>query len=200
MDAATAGDHWSRCRHLLRWRLPLPRSGIRFGSSRLEWICNDHAGFCIRDGGRQVLKSAERSGSDSNSGYGAGYNATQWGPSRCWCPTTACTRRGGWSIYWPSLCSGRGGSHGLSDICKARIVQQRWGGGVLALDCRGYRTPSLRGIPLASQYRNASLSRRKLRIPQRPTLLLILTISKTSNILYDWSCNRVSALGWHNPI
>jgi len=81
----------------------------------------------------------------------------------------------------------------LSDICNARIVQQRLGGGVLTLDCRGYGTPSLRGIPLASRHGNASLSRWKLRIPRRPTLLLILTISKTSNISYDRSRVRMRA-------
>jgi len=80
-------------------------------------------------------------------------------------------------------CSSRdGGSHLLSDICKARIVQWRWRGGVLTLHWRGYRTPSLRGIPLASQHGNVARSRGKLRIPRRTTLLLILTICKTSNV------------------
>jgi len=88
----------------------------------------------------------------------------------------------------------------LSDICNARIVQPRSGGGVLTMNCRGYGTPSLRGIPLASRYGNASHSRRKLRIPRRPTLLLIPTISKTSNIPYDQSRVTVSAFGRHSPI
>jgi len=187
MNAATAGDHWLRCRHRLRLQIPLPLSLIRFGSSRSQWICNDRAGVWIRDGGRQVFKTAERSGSESNAGCGAGYNNTRWvslySSAGSWCVTSACTWCGGWNNYWPSLCSGRGGSHTLSDICNARIVQPRWGGGVLTVDCRGYGTPSLRGIPLASWYGNASLSRRKMRIPRRRTLLLILTISKTSNIL-----------------
>jgi len=200
MDAATAGDHWSRCRLRLRFQLPLPLSLNLLSSLRSEWICNHRAGFCIRDGGRQVFKTSERSGSDNNAGCGAGYNATCWGSSGCWCATTACTQRGGWSICWPSLCRGRGRIHALIDICNARIVQGRWGGGVLILDCRGYGTLSLRGIPLANLYRNASPGRRKLRIPRRPTLLLILTISKTSNISYDWSRVRVRALGMHSSI
>jgi hypothetical protein len=37
------------------------------------------------------------------------------------------------------------------------------------LDCRAYGTPSLRGIPLASRYINASARRQKLRIPSMPT-------------------------------
>jgi len=191
MNAATAGDHWSRCRHRLCLQLPLPLSLIHFCSLCLQWISNDRAGFWIRDGGRQVFKTIERSGSSSNAGCGAGYNATRWvclwGSAGCWCVTTACTWRGGWSNYWPTLCSGRG------DICNARIVQQRWRGGVLTLNCRGYRTPSLWGIPLASRYGHASLSRGMLRIPRRPTLLVILTISKTLNISYDWRCHRVCA-------
>jgi len=200
MDAATAGDHWSRGRHRLRLQLALPLSRNLFGSSRSEWIRNDRAGFWIRDEGRQCFKTAERSGSDSNAGFGAGYNAMPWGSSGCRCATTACTWRGGWSIYWPSLWSGWGGTHALSDICNARIVQWRWAGGVLTLDCRGYGTPSLRGIPPASLYGNASLSRRKLTIPQRPTVLLILTISKSLNFSYDRSRVRVWALGRHSPI
>jgi hypothetical protein len=68
------------------------------------------------------------------------------------------------------------------------------------LDCRGYGTPSLGGIPLASQYRNASLSRGKLRISRRPTLVLILTIRKTSNISYNQRRDRVWASGMHHPI
>jgi len=77
MDAVTAGDHRLRCRHRLHLQLPLPLSLILFSSSQSEWICNDRAGFWIRDGGRQVLKTSERSGSDNNAGCGAGYNATR---------------------------------------------------------------------------------------------------------------------------
>jgi len=68
------------------------------------------------------------------------------------------------------------------------------------MDCRGYATPSLGGIPLASWYQNASLSRGKFRIPRRPTLLLILTISKTWNISYDRRRDWVGALGRNHPI
>jgi len=195
MDAVTAGDHWSRCRHRLRLQLPLPLSLIPRCSSRSQWICNDRAGFWIRDEGRQVFKTTERSGSASYAGCRAGFNATRWfclwGSTGCWCVTTACTQRGGWSNYWPLLCSRQG------DICTTRIVQRRLGGDVLTLDCRGYGTPSLRGIPLASWYGNASNSRGKLRMPRRPTLLLILT---TSNISYDWWRDRVRALGRYHPI
>jgi hypothetical protein len=66
------------------------------------------------------------------------------------------------------------------------------------MDCRGYGTLSLRGIPLARRYGNASLSRGKLRIPRRPTLLLILTIRKPSNISYDRRRDTVRALGMHH--
>jgi hypothetical protein len=58
----------------------------------------------------------------------------------------------------------------------------------------------LRGIPLACRYGKASLSRGKLRIPRRPTLVLILMISKTANIWYDQRGDRVRALGRHHPI
>jgi len=68
------------------------------------------------------------------------------------------------------------------------------------VDCRGYRTPTLSGIPLTSRYGYASLSGGKLSIPTRTKLLLILTISKTSNISYDRRCDRVRALGRHHPI
>jgi len=101
--------------------------------------------------------------------------------------------------YWQLLCSGCGGCHSLGDMCNTRIVQQKWRGGILTLDCRGYGTPNLRGIPLASLYRNASLSKGMLTIPARPTLMLILMISKTWNISYDWSRGRVRALGRHSP-
>jgi len=204
MNAATSADHWSRWRHRLRLQLPLPLSLIPFCSSRSQRICNDRMGFWIRDGGRQVFKTAESCGSSSNAGCGAGYDATPCvcvcGSAGCWCVTSACTWCGGWSNYWPSLCSGRGGSHALSDICNTTILQLRWRGGVLTLDCRSYGTPSLRGIPLASRYGNASLSRGKLSIPRRPPHLLILMIRKTLNISYDRRHDRVSALGRHHPI
>jgi len=204
MDDATAGDHWSRCRHHLRLQLLLPLFLSSCCCSRSQWICNARAGFWIRDGGRQVFKTAERSESASNAGCGAGYNAMRcvWlcDSAGSWCVTTACIWRGGWSNYWPSLCTAQGGSHVLCNICNARIVQRRWGGGVLTLDFRGYGMSSLRGIPLTSRYGNASLSWGKLRIPRRYMLLLILRISKTSNISYDWRRERVWALGRHHPI
>jgi len=204
IDAATAGVHWSRCRHCMRLQLPLPLSLIRFCSSCLQWICNYREGFWIRDEGRQVFKTAGRSGSASNAKCMAGYNTTRWIcrwlSSRCWCITTACTRRGGWTIYWRLQCSWSGGSHALSDIDNARIFQLRWGRGFLTLDCRRYGTPSLRGIAIASRYGNASLSRGQLRMSRGPTLLLILTISKSSNIVYDWRFFRVRAVGRHSPI
>jgi len=68
MDAATAADHRSRCRHRMRLQFPLPVFLIPFCSLRLRLIGNDRAGFWIRDGGRQVFKTAERSGSASNAG------------------------------------------------------------------------------------------------------------------------------------
>jgi hypothetical protein len=68
------------------------------------------------------------------------------------------------------------------------------------MDCRGFGITSLRGIPRASRYGNSSLSSRKLRIPRRPTLLLILMISKASNISYDWSHVKVRGLERHSPI
>jgi len=146
MNTVTSSDHWSRCRHCPQLQLSLPLSLIRFCSSRWQWICNDHAGLWIRDGGKQVLKTAEMSGSASNAGYGAGYDAIRWfclcDLAGCWCVTTVCTRRGGWSNYSPSLFSPQGGSHAFSDIGNTRIFQRRWGCGVLSLDCRCYGTPS----------------------------------------------------------
>ena len=170
----------------------------------MQWICNDHMGFWIRDRGRQVVKTAGRNRSASNARCGAGYNATRcvclYRSAGSWFVLTGCIRRSGWSNYWPSLCSKLGGSNALSDICNARIVQRRRGGGVLTLDCRGHGTPSLRGIPLASRYGNASLNRRKLRITWRPTLMLILMIGNNSNLSYDRSRVRVRALARHIPI
>jgi len=204
MDAATAADHWSRCRHRLRLQLPLPLSLIRFCSTRLQWICHDCTAFWIRDGGREVFKMPERSGSASNAGCRAAYNVMcwvcLWGSSRCCCATTACTQHSGWSIYWQSLCSRWGGSYALSGIWNTRIVYQRWGGGVWVLDSWVYETPSLREITLTSQCGNTSHSSGKLRITLRPTLLLFVTICKTSNIWYNRSCARVTAVGRYDPI
>jgi len=156
--------------------------------SRSQWICNDRVGCWIRDGGRQVFKTAERSGSASNSRCGAGYNTMhwvcRWGCAGCWCVMTVCTRRVGWSNYRPSPCSRRG------DICNAGIVQPRWGGGVLTLDCRGYGNPSLSGIPLASQYENASLSRGNLRIPVTATR----DCGRVTAILYSRLATRLRSL------
>ena len=70
----------------------------------------------------------------------------------------------------------------------------------MTFDCRGHGTPSLRGIPLASWYGKASFRWVKLTIPRRPTLLLILIISKTSNISYGQRRHGVRALGRHHPI
>jgi len=155
MDAATAGDEWSRCRHHLWLQLLLPLSLIPFYSLCLRWIWNDRAAFSIIDGGRQVFETAERSGSAANGGCEAGYNATHWvclwGYFWCWCPMTASTQGGGGSSYWPSLYSGCGESYTLSDICNKTINQRRWGRGVLNLICRGDGTASLRAIPLAGQ-------------------------------------------------
>jgi hypothetical protein len=58
----------------------------------------------------------------------------------------------------------------------------------------GYGTPTSSGIPVASRCGDRSRSRGKLRIPQRPMVLLILNNS------YDQSCGRVRALGRHCPI
>jgi len=77
-------------------------------------------------------------------------------------------------------------------MSNARNIQQWWGVVDVALDCRRYGTPSLRGIPLASQYWSTSLSWGKLRTPQRPTLGLILTIDKTVIVARD--PGRVTAI------
>jgi len=78
MDAAAAGDHWSRCRHSLRLDLPPPLSQILFGSSHSQWLCKDPARFWIRDGGRQASKTAQGSGSDTSAGCRVGYNVIGW--------------------------------------------------------------------------------------------------------------------------
>jgi hypothetical protein len=65
------------------------------------------------------------------------------------------------------------------------------------LDWRGYGTPSLRGIPLASWHGNASLSRGKLRNPHRPTISLILMISMPLNISYNQTRDSVRDLARH---
>jgi len=182
MDAATARDHRSRCSQHLQLQLPQPLYMIHFCSSCSQLIWNDHVSFWIGDGGRQVCRTAERSGIASDAGCGVGYDTTcsqcHCCSAGCWCASTACTRHGGWSRYWQSLCSGHGsGSYMLSDICNVRIVQRRCEGGVLTLECRGYETPCLRGIPLTSRYGNATVNCGKSRIHQMPTLLLMLTIS-----------------------
>jgi len=198
MDAVTAGDHWLRSRHCLWLQLPLPLSLMPVCSSHSQWICKGCAGFWSRDGGRLAFKTTEWSGSASNARGEARYNATHWvclwGFSGCWCATTACTQYGSWCNHWLSLCRRQDGSHGLSVISHARIVQSRWRGEVLTWECTGYRTPSLRGITLASQCDNASLSRVKLSIPWRPTLLLFLNNS------YYPSRASVKAFGRHCPI
>jgi len=186
MDAANAGDHWSRCWRRPQLHLVMPLSLIHLCRLRSQWICNDRTGFWIRDGGTLVFKTAGRSGSASNAGCRVTFNATcwvcLWSSSVCWSATNACIRRGGWSIYWLPQCSICGGSHVLSNIRNVRTVQRRWGGGVLTLDCRAYETPSLRGIPITSRYGITSLSRGKWISPWRPTFLLIVTIRKTSNM------------------
>jgi hypothetical protein len=68
------------------------------------------------------------------------------------------------------------------------------------LDCRGYRTPSLRGIPPAGQYGKASLSRGKMRIPRRRSHLLILRMTNTANSSYSRGRNRVGAAGRNSAI
>ena len=118
----------------------------------------------------------------------------------CWCDTTAFTWLGGWSIDWRSQCSRQGWSHPLSDICYTKIVQRRTGCGVETLDYTGYRTISLRCIPLACRYRNASLTRQMMRIHWRTTVWLVLTISKTLNISYHQKCHRVRTCGRYSLI
>jgi len=102
MDAVTAGEHLWYCRHGLWLRLPLTLPLISLYSSRWQWICNNHAGFWICHQWRQILMTAERSGSASNAGCWAGFNTTHWvcqcGFSRCRCATTPCTKQAGWSL------------------------------------------------------------------------------------------------------
>jgi hypothetical protein len=129
MDAATSQDSCSRCRHRLLLQSLLPLSLIPFSSSRSQSVCNQRTGFCIPYWDRQVIKNAERSGSASNAGCEAGYDATSLVClchfAGCCCVTTGCTQRGGWSNHGLLLCCGRGGSRALSDICNTRIVQRR---------------------------------------------------------------------------
>jgi len=98
MDMATGWDYSLRCTHRLRLQLPLSLSLILLGSSRWQWICNDRAVFCIRDGGMQIIKTTERSGSSTNAGCWAGYYATRWvclyGSTGSWCVMATCTRHG----------------------------------------------------------------------------------------------------------
>jgi hypothetical protein len=72
-------------------------------------------------------------------------------------------------------------------------------GGGLTLDSIGYGTPSLNRIPLARWYATVSLCMGKLRILRSAMLLLILTISMTSNILYDQRSVWVRDLGRRSP-
>jgi hypothetical protein len=57
-----------RCRAHLRLQLPLPLALIPFCRMRSHWICIGRAGFWIRDGGRQDLKTTDVSGSARNAG------------------------------------------------------------------------------------------------------------------------------------
>jgi len=86
-DASCLGDHIYGCcgcqRPLIKvYTLPVVAiatvsASDSFGSLCLEWICNDCAGFWIRDGGRQGIKTTERSVSDSNAGCKAEYHANR---------------------------------------------------------------------------------------------------------------------------
>jgi hypothetical protein len=91
-------------------------------------------------------------------------------------------RPGGWSICWPSLSSRQGESHALSNIYNTRIVQWRWGGGVLTLNCNCYGTSSLRELTSASWHGYKSLNWGKSGIPQRPKHLVVLIICNSSNM------------------
>ena len=78
MDAVTAREHWLRCRHCLQLQLPLLLPLILVCSLCAQWNWNGPAGFFIRDWDRQVIKTAESSGSATNARCGAGYNAMCW--------------------------------------------------------------------------------------------------------------------------
>jgi hypothetical protein len=149
IDTETVRQLGLRCRHHLRFDLPLPQSLIGFCRSHSQWMYNDCPGFWIRDGGRHDLKTAERIGSDRIAGCSAGYRGMcwlhMWGSSR-----SVCTRHGSQIIYWLWLWSGQVQSSMVSELSNLSIVQQRWGGGVWPLDFRCHATPSLRGIPLTS--------------------------------------------------
>jgi hypothetical protein len=58
-------------------QFPLAQSLIHLSCSHSEWICNNRTGFCIRNGGRQVFTTFERSMSDNNAGCMAGYNESE---------------------------------------------------------------------------------------------------------------------------
>ena len=98
MEMATGGDYSSRCSHHLGLQLPLSLSLILLGSSLWQWIFNNRAGFCIRDGGMQIIKTTERSGSATNAGCWAGYYAKHrvclYGSTGSWCVMATCTRHG----------------------------------------------------------------------------------------------------------
>jgi hypothetical protein len=64
----------------------------------------------------------------------------------------------------------------------------------MTLDCQGYGTPAMRGIPLTSRYATVSHFSGKLGISGMSKRLVNLTINRPLNILYDWS--RVSMRGW----
>jgi hypothetical protein len=123
-------------------------------------------------------------------------------PGSCWwwCATTTSTQRDSSSLYWSSLGSQQGEGHVLSDMCNTRYVQRIQGNGILTLDWRGYRTPSLRWIPLGSRYGNRSLSRGLLRSSPRHGLGLFLMMGHTSNISYDLSGIGVRASGTHSQL
>jgi len=146
IDAVTAGGHRSRCWERLCLQWPLPQSMSLFCTWLSQWICNDCADFWIRDGGRQVVMATVRSECDSNDGCGAGYTTTHWlclwGAAGCWCVTPSCTWRCGERNYQPTRCSRNSGRLRWIDIRHTRIVQRRWRGGVLTLNCTGNGTLS----------------------------------------------------------
>jgi hypothetical protein len=198
IGAGADGDHWSRCRHLLWLQLPLRLSLIQDSWWHLQWICNECEDFSISDGGWVVFKTTRRSGRTSNARCRDGYNTTcwvsLWGSTRLWCAVTACTQHSSWSLCWPSLCSTRGRSHALSDVCNESIVQPRWRGGVHIINWRGYGTRSSGWMPAAISRRNATPRWGNQITPCWHILLLLLNIS------YNWSCAWVQAVGRHSPI